>query len=116
MAATFVAAEFRVSRSRKHHFLGADISRIRAAANAQVADWWRGRQLGLISFLASAAAHNGLHLDCFLVDQKGLGLRRGDSTACHIQAFEDVLLLHFRHTLTSLGPRILAGAPCLSAS
>ena len=52
------------------------------AVNRQIVGRQRGRQLGLIGFVASAPKYSGAEFDGSRVGQKGWGLRR-------IQAFRD---------------------------
>ena len=55
IAATLVVAELQGSRSFDPLFAEVFFLNFLTAANFQVTSWWRGRQLGLMSFLAAAA-------------------------------------------------------------
>ena len=59
------------------------------AVNRQIVGRQRGRQLGLIGFVASAPKYSGAEFDGFRVGQKGWGLQKGDYAARRIQAFRD---------------------------
>ena len=66
------AAELQVPAS-----LEARVFKVLAVANAGVADQWRGRQLGSITFLAPAAACNGLRFYGYAVSHPGRCLFEG---------------------------------------
>ena len=59
IASTFCAAELQVSRDASMRDLELRIFGLVAAANKLITGWWKGRQLGLARFLASAARRNG---------------------------------------------------------
>ena len=60
-------------------------------AGGQVTGWRRGRQLGLISFLAPAAVYNGVKLDGLAVARKGRGLFKGSGPARRVAAMRSVV-------------------------
>ena len=72
ITATSGVAGFQVSRIFKPRFAESYIFKFTTAATAQVAGWRRGRQLGLISFLASAAVYNGVKFDGYAAAHSGL--------------------------------------------
>ena len=59
------------------------------AANTGVAGLWRGRQIGLISFAASAAKYKGAEIDGCKVSHRGRGLRNEGNRTRRIPAFRD---------------------------
>ena len=59
IAATFCATELQVSRNIQLPELELDTFDLASSANELVTGWWRGRQLGLVKFLASAGKSNG---------------------------------------------------------
>ena len=58
-AATLCAAELQVSRKIQAPELQLRIFKLVMSANGLVRGWWKGRQLGLIQFLAEAGKSNG---------------------------------------------------------
>ena len=78
MAATLFAAEFGASRCLEYCV---------AAASPQIVGRRRGRQLGLISFVASEARYDAAEFHGLTASHRGWGLQRGDSTGRRIQAF-----------------------------
>ena len=59
ISAVFCAAELQVSRKAQMHDLELHIFGLVTSANKLITGWWKGRQLGLVRFLAAAARHNG---------------------------------------------------------
>ena len=59
ISATFCAAELQVSRKAQMRDLELRIFGLLTSANKLITGWWKGRQLGLVRFLAAAARHNG---------------------------------------------------------
>ena len=64
------AAKFPVLRSSDQSLMEEYLYEVLIAADIQLAGWWRGRQLGLISFLASAAEFHGSMFDKTFATQK----------------------------------------------
>ena len=111
VAATLAVAEFQVSLSYEKRFLKAYISKILTEANTQITGWRCGRQLGLISFLASAAVYSGVPFDVFMVAQKGRGLRRERQRSSPHSGFQGRLLLSLQLTFTCLETWSSVGGP-----
>ena len=59
-----------VSRSYEQGLAQTYVSKSSMAATTQVTGRWSGRQLGLRSFLASAAVNNGVKFDGLIVAHK----------------------------------------------
>ena len=74
IASTFCAAELQVSREASMRDLELRIFGLVSAANTLITGWWKGRQLGLIRFLAAAARHNGAVFSSNGVSHRAWGL------------------------------------------
>ena len=109
LSAAMVAAGLKVSRSYDPTFAEAFVLRILTAANTQVIGWRRGRQLGLISLVASATGFYGAKPSGDAVTHKGWGLRRGADRAREVQVFRGLTVLSVQLTLASVANRSLAG-------
>ena len=83
-------AELQTSRSFDRTFSEAYILRFSPAANAQVAGWWKGGLLGLVSSLPTAACFDGVKFDGYPVDHKGWGLYHHAWPARRTGALRDV--------------------------
>ena len=89
-AATFRAAEFRVSRGFGQILAEGFLCKDSIAASTQIAGSRRGRQRGLIIFLAAAAEFNGAEFDGAMLRRMGWGLYPKASAARHIRALNDM--------------------------
>ena len=90
IAAAFCAAELQVSRELKIPDLELHMFDLVASANGLIAGWWRGRQLGLIKFLASAANHNGATFTLNGVCHRAWGLEPQASLERILRAMKDM--------------------------
>ena len=60
------------------------------AANDQVAGYWRGGQLGVMSYLSEDATANGVTFDGAAALREGRGINAGASSLRVIQATDDI--------------------------
>ena len=61
-----------------------------ATADKLITGWWKGRQLGLVKFLATAAKHNGASLSQKGVAHRAWGLDPSSEPADLIRATKDL--------------------------
>ena len=74
IATVFCAAELQVSRDVKFPDLELFVFGLAPSANQLITGWWKGRQLGLVRFLAAAAKHNGAIFSPNGVSRRAWGL------------------------------------------
>ena len=97
IAAVFCAAELQVSREASMSDLELHIFDLVASADKLITGWWKGRQLGLVKFLATAAKHNGASISQKGVEHRAWGLDPSSETAELFRASKD--LTHFTSSL-----------------
>ena len=97
IASIFCAAELQASRQAAMSDLELHIFDLVATADKLITGWWKGRQLGLVKFLASAAKHNGASISRYGVEHRAWGLTPSSEPQELIRASED--LKHFPSSL-----------------
>ena len=97
IASIFCAAELQVSRQAAMPDLELHIFDLVASADKLITGWWKGRQLGLVKFLATAAKHNGASISQKGVEHRAWGLTPSSEPEELIRASED--LKHFPSSL-----------------
>ena len=90
IATVFCAAELQVSRDIKLPELELIAFGLVAAATRLITGWWKGRQLGLVRFLASAAKQNGSIYSPSGVSHRAWGLDPQASPEHISRAIEDL--------------------------
>ena len=90
ISAVFCAAELQVSRKADMRELELHIFNLLTAANKLITGWWKGKQLGLISFWATAARHNGAIFAQNGVSHKAWGLDPTSKLEDLVRAVKDV--------------------------
>ena len=90
IAAVFCAAELQVSREAELCDLEMLIFSLVTSANKLIAGWWKGKQLGLVRFLAAAARHNGAIFTPNGVSHKAWGLDPNAKLEDLVRAVRDI--------------------------
>ena len=90
ISAVFCAAELQVSRKAEMHELELHIFNLVTSANKLITGWWKGKQLGLISFWATAARHHGALFAPNGVSHKAWGLEPKAKLEDLVRAVRDV--------------------------
>ena len=103
-AAAICAAEFEVSRSFPEENARGLVFKLVEAANGQIEGYWRGYQLGAISFIYEAATAYGVSLNRNVVGHYGRGMSFEAGPRCAIQAYNDIR--SFPSSLHSLARKI----------
>ena len=90
ISAVFCAAELQVSRKAETPELEMHIFNLVTSANKLITGWWKGKQLGLVRFLAAAARHNGAIFAPNGVSHKAWGLDPNAKLEDLVRAVRDV--------------------------
>ena len=90
ISAVFCAAELQVSRKAEMHELELHIFNLVTSANKLITGWWKGKQLGLISFWATAARHHGAIFAPNGVSHKAWGLDPNAKLEDLVRAVRDI--------------------------
>ena len=90
IAATFCAAELHVSRNIQLPEIELHTFDLVASADELVTGWWKGRQLGLVEFSASARASNGATFTVNGMHRRSWGSDPQATPALYLQARKDM--------------------------
>ena len=111
--ATLCAAELQASREIQAPELELRIFKLVMSANGLVRGWRKGRQLGLIQFLAEAGKSNGSVYTYAWVFRRGWGLGPEATPARHLQAMKALKsfppIIHLTYWEIGACPVLLAG-------
>ena len=89
-AATLGAAEFEASRSFSLSSVEEDAPKVLIATNSEIAGWWRGSRLGIISILREAATARGVTVGGNFAPHQGSGVYPAASPQRIIRALTDI--------------------------
>ena len=90
ISAVFCAAELQVSRKAQMRDLELHIFGLVTSANKLITGWRKGKQLGLVRFLAAAARHNGANFAPNGVSHRAWGLDPNAKLEDLVRAVRDI--------------------------